>query len=55
MNKDAEYIAKVCHEVNRAYCMSQGDGSQPRWEDAPDWQKQSAISGVTPARRSEQR
>jgi hypothetical protein len=39
-------IAKVCHEVNRAYCQGIGDNSQPRWEDAPDWQTQSAINGV---------
>lgn len=41
-----EQIAKVCHEVNRAYCRSIGDDSQPAWEDAPEWQKKSAISGV---------
>jgi hypothetical protein len=39
-------IARVCHEVNRAYCLSQGDHSQPAWEQAPDWQKDSAIAGV---------
>lgn len=41
-----ESIAKVCHETNRAYCQSIGDNSQPKWVDAPDWQKQSAINGV---------
>ncbi len=46
MNKDAEYIAKVCHEVNRAYCQSLGDNSQLPWEQAPEWQKTSAINGV---------
>jgi hypothetical protein len=39
-------IAKVCHEANRAYCATIGDNSQPAWEEAPDWQKQSAIKGV---------
>lgn len=39
-------IARVCHEVNRAYCHSIGDDSQSAWEDAPEWQKQSAIVGV---------
>ena len=39
-------LAKVCHEVNRAYCRSIGDNSQPAWDDAPDWQKESAINGV---------
>lgn len=41
-----EQIAKVAHETNRAYCSSIGDNSQPKWEEAPDWQKISAIKGV---------
>lgn len=41
-----EAIARVCHEVNRAYCISQGDLSQRHWDEAPDWQRQSAINGV---------
>lgn len=41
-----ERIARVCHEVNRAYCASLGDHSQPAWEDAPDWQRESARTGV---------
>ena len=43
---NVDSIAKVCHEVNRAYCMSLGDDSQPTWEDAPKWQMDSAINGV---------
>ena len=43
---EMDQIARVCHEVNRAFCQSIGDHSQPTWEDAPDWQKQSAINGV---------
>ncbi len=39
-------IAKVCHEANRAYCATLGDSSQPPWEDAPAWQRESAIKGV---------
>jgi hypothetical protein len=39
-------IAQVCHEANRAYCQTIGDNSQPDWNNAPEWQKQSAISGV---------
>lgn len=42
-----EQIARVCHEVNRAYCQSLGDHSQPAWEEAPQWQKDSALLGVT--------
>lgn len=40
------HTARVCHEVNRAYCQAIGDDSQPAWEDAPDWQKESALLGV---------
>ena len=39
-------IARVCHEVNRAYCEALGDNSQPSWEDAPEWQRSSARMGV---------
>lgn len=41
-----ENIARVCHEANRAWCQSIGDDSQPTWEDAPDWQKESSLDGV---------
>ncbi len=40
-------IARVAHEVNRAYCEALGDNSQPTWEAAPEWQRKSAIGGVT--------
>jgi hypothetical protein len=39
-------IAAVCHEANRAYCETLGDYSQVEWEDAPDWQRESAALGV---------
>lgn len=39
-------IAMICHEANRAYCATLGDYSQPKWEDAPDWQKESEVAGV---------
>ncbi|RHW31964.1 RyR domain-containing protein [Oceanobacillus profundus] len=41
-----EEIANLCHSINKAYCESIGDYSQPSWEDAPGWQKKSAIAGV---------
>lgn len=41
-----EQIARVCHEVNRAYCEALGDHSQVPWEEAPGWQKDSAMLGV---------
>ena len=43
---DVRTIAKVCHEVNRAYCQALGDDSQPPWEEAPEWQQSSALNGV---------
>lgn len=46
VHQDVELIAKICHNVNRAYCLSTGDDSQPTWEEAPKWQKDSAINGV---------
>lgn len=39
-------VAKVCHEVNKAYCESLGDMSQVEWDHAPEWQKDSALQGV---------
>lgn len=39
-------IARVAHEINRAYCLAIGDSSQPTWEDAPSWQVESAVNGV---------
>lgn len=41
-----ENIAQVCHEVNKSFCIAMDDFSQLSWEDAPDWQKDSAINGV---------
>lgn len=41
-----ESIARIAHEVNRAYCLSLGDDSQPTWEEAPQWQRDSATAGV---------
>jgi hypothetical protein len=43
---EIEQIAKICHEVNRAYCSATGDNSQPSWDEAPSWQKESAVNGV---------
>lgn len=41
-----ETIARVAHAINRAYCQSLGDDSQPDWDKAPKWQRQSALNGV---------
>jgi RyR domain len=40
------FIARICHEANRAYCQAIGDNSQLPWDQAPEWQRDSAIAGV---------
>jgi hypothetical protein len=40
------YIAKACHEANRVWCQANGDHSQEHWQDAEQWQRDSAIKGV---------
>lgn len=42
-------IARVCHEANRAWCVAMGDHSQVSWDEAPEWQRQSAVTGVRAA------
>ncbi len=39
-------IAQIAHEQNRIYCESIDDFSQEHWDDAPEWQRDSAINGV---------
>lgn len=41
-----EQIAQVTHEANRAYCATLGDLSQAAWNEAPEWQRESARQGV---------
>jgi hypothetical protein len=41
-----EKVAQVCHGANLEYCRTIGDDSQRVWEEAEDWQRQSAIKGV---------
>lgn len=41
-----EACARAAHETNRAYCIAIGDASQLPWDDAPEWQKNSARNGV---------
>jgi hypothetical protein len=48
----AEQIAWVCHEANRALQGITGDPApSPAWDDAPEWQRASAIAGVVEALR----
>lgn len=41
-----EQIAKMCHETNKAWCEINGDTSQKSWDEAEQWQRDSAIKGV---------
>lgn len=43
---EAVRIARITHSVNRAWCQYNGDDSQPSWDEAPEWQRKSAINGV---------
>jgi len=43
---DVYDVAKVCHEVNKAYCESIGDMSQKSWFGAPEFARVSAVNGV---------
>ena len=43
---EVELIARVAHEVNRTYCKSIGDHTQLHWDEAPEWQRDSAVHGV---------
>lgn len=43
-------IARVCHEANRAWQIETEDPAvSPPWDEAPDWQRESAIEGVQAA------
>ena len=45
-----EEIARVCHEANRAWQHATGDPApSPTWDEAPDWQRDSATDGVVQA------
>jgi hypothetical protein len=41
-----ECCAQAAHEVNRAWCIANGDVSQVSWEEAPHWQRASVRNGV---------
>ena len=43
---DAGVVAVICHQANKALCERLGDFSQKDWNDAPEWQRESAIKGV---------
>lgn len=46
MTDNIEAVARMAHEVNRAWCERLGDASQLPWDAAPAWARESAIAGV---------
>lgn len=44
-----EICARAAHEANRAYCQAIGDNTQLPWDEAADWQRDSARKGVAGA------
>jgi hypothetical protein len=40
-------IAIACHQANKVWCEMNGDFSQKNWDEAEEWQRESAIKGVT--------
>ncbi|WP_433426315.1 RyR domain-containing protein (plasmid) [Microtetraspora malaysiensis] len=40
-------VARVCHEANRVLQIAHGDAAvSPHWDEAPEWQRESAAEGV---------
>ncbi len=39
-------IARTCHNANKAICETFGDNTQKSWEEAEQWQRDSAVEGV---------
>ena len=39
-------IAKIGHEANKCLCEGLGDYTQKSWEEAEEWQKESAINSI---------
>lgn len=45
-----EQIAQIAHEANRVVQIATGDPAvSPHWEDAPEWQRESAVEGIKQA------
>lgn len=46
----AEVIAQACHETNRVLQLASGDPApSAHWDEAEEWQRESAIDGVRKA------
>jgi len=38
--------AQAAHQANKAWCELNNDNTQVNWNEAPDWQRESAVQGV---------
>lgn len=45
-NCTIEEIARICHKAYLQYCQAIGDYSQAPWQEAPEWQRESAKVAV---------
>jgi len=43
---DLATIGRLAHEMNRSWCELNGDHSQPPWDQAPQWQRDSTMEVV---------
>lgn len=39
-------IARIAHDVNRAYRCALGEDAGPTWDEAPEWERASVLAGV---------
>ena len=39
-------IAKICHQVNRDYCINEQLEAPPKWDDLPEYVQESIVAGV---------
>ena len=46
MENKVENIAKMCHQANKTWCELNNDSSQKDWNEAEQWQRDSAVKGV---------
>jgi hypothetical protein len=46
MKLSVDRVARVCHEANRVLQIAAGEEPSPHWDDAPEWQRDSATEGV---------
>lgn len=46
MTSIVDLCARATHEIVRAYSAALGDRTQLPWEEAPEWQRESAMDGA---------